>query len=190
MYANNEEFVRLLDNSGWSQREAARKLGVTSAAVTHWVQGKHRIEDSHLMHFKRIVADDIPLPGKAIEDRQITPDSNEAELLLKLRSFPQADRRAFIAHVKGLADLISKPDVGYLKSRAKDTLLNPASSASVSEREVILDEAEALDPGTVESEHLREADAPSERKARPSEDVSPETKRPRGAPKPARGERE
>ncbi|HEY3852908.1 MAG TPA: helix-turn-helix transcriptional regulator [Verrucomicrobiae bacterium] len=41
MDATKEEFKRLLEISGWSQTEAAHRLGNTPGAINHWLNPDH-----------------------------------------------------------------------------------------------------------------------------------------------------
>ena len=41
MDATKEEFKRLLELSGWSQTEAAQRLGNTPGAINHWLNPDH-----------------------------------------------------------------------------------------------------------------------------------------------------
>ena len=57
------EFARLLNESGLTQAQVARRLSLDPSTVTQYVQGKTRPSRTVLILFKLLMGDRSPLPG-------------------------------------------------------------------------------------------------------------------------------
>ena len=105
----NQEFIRLLANSGWKQSEAARHLELSPAVVTRYLNEDTRPSLTVLKLFKLMIGDMQPLPGEndqtvpaSVLDRPL--DAAERQLISQLRALDDTTRRRV---VQGICTMIS-----------------------------------------------------------------------------------
>lgn len=127
----NQEFIRLLANSGWKQSEAARHLELSPAVVTRYLNEDTRPSLTVLKLFKLLIGDMQPLPGEngqsvstSVLDRPL--DAAERQLIFQLRSLDDKTRRRV---VQGICTMLSafEPDQG---EPALDSLLTTEGTAA------------------------------------------------------------
>ena len=97
----NQEFERLLSNSGWKQSEAARHLELSPAVVTRYLNEDTRPSLTVLKLFKLLIGDMQPLPGEndqsvpaSVLDRPL--DAAERQLVYQLRALDDKTRRRVV----------------------------------------------------------------------------------------------
>jgi hypothetical protein len=100
----NQEFARLLANSGWRQSEAARHLELSPAVVTRYLNQDTRPSLTVLKLFKLLIGDMQPLPGEhdqsvpaSVLDRPL--DAAERQLIFQLRALDDKRRRRVVQGV-------------------------------------------------------------------------------------------
>ena len=118
----NQEFIHLLQKSGWNQTRAALELHVEPATVSRYVSGQTRPSMTILKLFGRLlgerllyVADD----PRSLHESQPVMEEWETRLLLQIRALPVATRRKFVEGISGLLEA-AKPPVNYRPPTAAD----------------------------------------------------------------------
>jgi transcriptional regulator with XRE-family HTH domain len=88
----SKEFVRMVKQSGWTQKEVAQQLRLTEGAISHIMTGRNRASET-VMHLFRLIA-----PGVAGPETRA--NAWEEDFLRKLRALKPAQR----ARVLGALD--------------------------------------------------------------------------------------
>lgn len=93
----NEEFARLLKNSGWKQSEAAKQLELSPAVITRYLNNDTHPSLTVLKLFKLLIGDMRPLPGTAPMppmNGELEPplDAVERQLIGQLRQLSERER--------------------------------------------------------------------------------------------------
>lgn len=94
----NQEFVRLLNISGWNQSEAARQLELSPAVITRYCANDTRPSLTVLKLFKMLIGDTKSLPGEYAPGKPANQydrplDQLERDLLADLRQLDNESRR-------------------------------------------------------------------------------------------------
>jgi transcriptional regulator with XRE-family HTH domain len=112
----NEEFARLLTNSGWKQSEAARQLELSPAVITRYLNNDTHPSLTVLKLFKLLIGDMEALPGAVAEaehNGELEPplDARERQLIRQLRRLPAVERaRVMQGFCTVLGSLERKPE--------------------------------------------------------------------------------
>ncbi len=93
----NDEFARLLKNSGWKQSEAAKQLELSPAVITRYLNNDTHPSLTVLKLFKMLIGDMQPLPGTVPMtpmNGELEPplDAVERQLIGQLRQLPDRER--------------------------------------------------------------------------------------------------
>lgn len=94
------EFLQLLEQSGWSQAEAARQLRLTPGAISQIVTGRTAPHSSTLNLFRLLLErrQAAARPGKPAAALA----ESEAALIASLRRHPPAQRELLLLAMQGL----------------------------------------------------------------------------------------
>jgi len=108
----NDEFARLLANSGWKQSEAARQLELSPAVITRYLNNDTHPSLTVLKLFKLLIGDMQPLPGLTVQPEQngtLEPplDAVERQLIGQLRQLPERER---VRVVQGFSTVLGALD--------------------------------------------------------------------------------
>lgn len=108
MKPENDEFLRLLVNSGWNQSRAASELELDSGTVSRYVKGEIVPSKTVLKLFASVLNEPLLLPGKSpsiCRDKGVF-DLDEISLISALRKLPETERRAFMRAFAAAIDSI------------------------------------------------------------------------------------
>jgi transcriptional regulator with XRE-family HTH domain len=119
MDALKSEFRRLIEIMGWTQTEAARKLGKTPAAINHLVNPNHpnKPTETTLRLFKLLIARERPelmnartfeLKGAGRSGDLAPLSAKERELIGRLRLLPREEQEKVYAVVRPLLESVPK----------------------------------------------------------------------------------
>jgi len=127
----NEEFARLLKNSGWKQSEAAKQLELSPAVITRYLNNDTHPSLTVLKLFKLLIGDMKPLPGTATlpqPDGELEPelDAVERELIRRLRQLPGQER---LRVVQGFCTVLGALDRKPVLVEAKRVIPRPRPRA-------------------------------------------------------------
>ena len=103
----NDEFVRLLANSGWKQARAAKELGLRTSTVSRYVSGQTKPSIQVLRLFAGILSEKLLLPGEPTPSFSDGPrwlEDWEADALAVLRRVEPKRRRRAISAIKELLE--------------------------------------------------------------------------------------
>jgi transcriptional regulator with XRE-family HTH domain len=109
------EFKRLVEIMGWTQTEAAKRLGKTPAAINHLVNPDHpnKPTETTLRLFKLLIARERPelisartfeLKGAARKADPTPLNARERGLILRLRLLPRDEQEKVYAVIRPLLD--------------------------------------------------------------------------------------
>lgn len=109
MDALNQEFLRLLSSSGWSQARAAEELRLDAATVSRYRGGTITPSETVLRLFAEILGEKLVLPGATIPPSTKTGprhlEAYEAKALDALRQLAPDHRRRFCELISQMSEL-------------------------------------------------------------------------------------
>jgi transcriptional regulator with XRE-family HTH domain len=117
MDASKEEFKRLLELSGWSQTEAAEKLGKTPGAINHLLNPDHpnKPQETALRLMKLLIArergglrDERNAGSKVVVGGAAPLTAQERRLIDRLRALSQEERDKIYAVIETMLDNVRK----------------------------------------------------------------------------------
>lgn len=128
----NQEFLRLLSSSGWSQARAADELRLDAATVSRYRGGTITPSETVLRLFAEILGEKLVLPGATISPSSKNGprhlEAYEAKALDALRLLPPDHRRRFcelISMISELSgDIKSSPAASPQDARSEALRLN------------------------------------------------------------------
>jgi len=53
-YMENSEFIALLDRIGWTDKEAAKRFGVTRHTISNWKKGKRPVHEAVMLYLELV----------------------------------------------------------------------------------------------------------------------------------------
>jgi transcriptional regulator with XRE-family HTH domain len=128
MDASKEEFKRLLEVSGWSQTEAADKLGKTPGAINHLLNPDHpnKPPETTLRLMKLLIArergghfDERNSGSKGAANRETSPlTARERGLIDCLRALPREEQERIYAVIDTMLGTATK--VKAMKGKKQD----------------------------------------------------------------------
>lgn len=113
MSPKNEDFARLLRESGWNQTEASKRLRLSRGTVNKYANGKEIPSERVLLLFSELIGSSVVLTGSTYSDRKALIDSPttkflaegwEHDLLKVARTLDKAGRK----HLFDTAKLLSE----------------------------------------------------------------------------------
>jgi transcriptional regulator with XRE-family HTH domain len=115
MDAQKAEFKRLIKSMGWSQTEAAKRLGKTPSAINHLVNSDHpnKPTESTLRLLKLIIARERPHIIQArtvklepvatcVHARDVQMNADERDLIHLLRGLTAKEQKKICAAIRAL----------------------------------------------------------------------------------------
>lgn len=105
----NDEFLRLLANSGWNQARAARELGTTTATVSRYVTGKIVPSIPVLRLFAERLGETLLLPGSPYSATSLGDSPRwlanwESDAIYLLRRLDPEPRAKLIEAVRSMVE--------------------------------------------------------------------------------------
>jgi transcriptional regulator with XRE-family HTH domain len=100
MDALSKEFMQMVKDSGWTQREVARQLELTEGAVSHVMKGRNKASPTVVRLF-RLILESVK-GGSAVKIPAKKAETWEEELLRKLRPLKPGQRKRVLAAVEAM----------------------------------------------------------------------------------------
>ncbi len=116
----NKEFTRLKNLSGWKGTQIAKALEISEALVSQYLAGNLDVEKGRLKLFQYILKDagfDIDSGNGTIHDAPRPLTQEQKELIDDIQQMEFDKQRAFILHLRGLAQLVEKRAISYANSK-------------------------------------------------------------------------
>ncbi len=116
----NKEFTRLKILSNWSQTKIAKALFISDALVSEYLANHLDVDKGRLELFKHVLrtAGIDPEDGNgAMKDAPRPLTQEQKELIDDIQQMEFDKQRAFIVHLRGLAQLVEKRAINYANSK-------------------------------------------------------------------------
>ncbi|QZG76894.1 helix-turn-helix domain-containing protein [Klebsiella michiganensis] len=115
---------RLLKETGWSQAELARRIGVTQQTVQQWVNGKSTPKPASIDSLVKVTGHPpywFMLPPDE-GDQVVTPDAMklgpmQLDLLKTFNAFPEEDQQQMLSEMKDRKETMDKTVARWLAAQ-------------------------------------------------------------------------